>query len=102
VERQATGTVAIGAVHARLTFRGEPWPFYVLVLNDGQIFLSHRQPSLYAADASLIVTREIPPTSIVRVRYREVGGIRWMSAVQVIRQAEDQSPFSPVSDDGAG
>ena len=102
MERQATGTVAIGAVHARLTFRGEPWPFYVLVLDDGQIFLSRRQPALYAADASLIATNEIQPGSGVRVRYDELDGIRWMSAVQIIRMADDQSPFSPVADGGAG
>jgi hypothetical protein len=102
LQQQATGAVAFAAVHQRLHSKDEPWPYYCLVFDNGEIFLSRRQPVLYAADASLISTREIPPGSVVRVRYDELNGIRQMTAVQIIRMAEDQSPFDPETDDEAG
>jgi hypothetical protein len=94
--------VAIGALHQRVTFRGESWPFYVLALDRGEVFLARRQPALYDRDAQPVAPTEIPPGSVVRVRYYEEDGMRWMDAVQIITLAEDQSPFDPVAEDDAG
>ena len=99
---EADGTVVIGAVHERLSFRGERWPYYLLALSDGQVFLARRQPALYDAAAQHLAVREIPPGSAVRVRYYETGGTRWMTAVQILGLAEDQSPFDPVIASEAG
>ena len=94
--------MALGAVHERVRFRGEPWPYYLLALNEGVVYLARHQPALYDRSAQRIGAREIPPGSAVRVRYKEVDGVRWMSAVQIVMLAEDQSPFDPVAelDDG--
>jgi hypothetical protein len=94
--------VALCAVHLRLTFRGEQWPYHLLALNDGQIFLSRRPPALFNSVAHPIPPIEIPPGSVVRVRYEEKDGVRWMSAVQIVLLAEDQAPFEPVGDGEAG
>jgi hypothetical protein len=99
---EASGTVALGAVHARLSFRGEQWPYYLIALEDGLVFLARHPPSLYDRDARLILPGEIPPGSVVRVRYHERDGVRWMDAVQIVRLAADYSPFDPIADDEAG
>jgi hypothetical protein len=99
---EARGTVAIGAVQTRITFRGEQWPYYLLALSDGQVFLARRQPALYDAAAQPLAVREILPGSTVRVRYHERNGVRWMDAVQIVKLAVDQVPFSPVADEGTG
>jgi hypothetical protein len=46
--------VGLGAVHPRLTFRGEQWPYYFLALADGQVFLFFRRPDLYDRNAQPI------------------------------------------------
>jgi hypothetical protein len=102
LKHETRGTVAIGALHQRVTFRGEPWPFYVLALDSGEVFLARRQPAFYNRGAQPIAPREIPPGSVVRVRYYEEGGMRRMDAVQIVRLAEDQSPFDPVAECDAG
>jgi hypothetical protein len=102
LEHEARGTVAVGALHQRLLFHGEQWLFYVLALNDGQVFLARRQPPLYDRSARRIATREIPPGSTVRVRYNELNGLRWMDAVQIVMLVEDHAPFEPVPDTDDG
>jgi hypothetical protein len=102
LEHEIRGTVALGALHQRVTFRSEPWPFYVLALDSGEVFLARRLPALYDRGAQPVAPREIPAGSVVRVRYCEEGGMRWMNAVQIVRLCEDQSPFDPVVEDDAG
>lgn len=80
----------------RVLYKGEPWPFFVLVLVNGEVFLSRREPVMYDASAQRMSVREIPPGSTVRVNYYERDGVRWMTAIQVITLMEDQSPFDPV------
>jgi hypothetical protein len=99
---EARGTVALCAVHLRLTFRGEQWPYHLLALNDGQIFLSRRPPALYDSAAHAIPLIEIPSGSTVRVRYQECDGVHWMDAVQIVRLAVVQSPFDPVAEGETG
>src|SRR5690349_4233912 len=70
--------------------RCEPWPYHCLAFDNGRIFLSRRQPALYAADASMIATKEIPPGSVVRVQYDEINNVRWMTAVQIVKLPDDQ------------
>jgi hypothetical protein len=102
LEFETRGTVALGAIHRRLSYRGEPWPYYVLALTDGQVFLARRQPDLYDRNAQPIASMEIPPGSTVRVRYHERDGIRWMEAVQIITMVAAHSPFDPVADGETG
>jgi hypothetical protein len=66
------------------------------------VFLARRQPDLYDRNAQSITSREILPGSVVRVRYHEGDGVRWMEAVQIVRLAEDQLPFDPVEDTDGG
>ena len=93
-------TVAYAALHQRLRYRGEDTKVYGVAFEDGTMFFSSRQPKLYDRMAKPIAPREVLPGSYVNVRYRVEGGINRMEAVQVVRLAEDQSPFDPVLDDG--
>jgi hypothetical protein len=95
-------TIAFAALHQRLRYRDEDTGLYAVVLDDGTMFFSHSPPPLYDARAKRIPVREVLPGSYVNVRYRRERGINRMSAVQVVRFAEDedQSPFDPVLDDG--
>ena len=65
---EASGTVALGAVHVRPNFRGEQWPYHVIALENGQVLLARHAPALYARDGQQIPKRETPPGSVVRVR----------------------------------
>ena len=69
-------------------------------LNDGTTFFARCQPPLYDALAKQLAQREVPPGSLVNVRYHEERGIYWMHAVQVVRLNEEDPPFDPVPDDG--
>jgi hypothetical protein len=93
-------TVAFAALHRRLLYRGEETTLYAVALEDGTMFFSRHQPPLYDKAARLIAPREVLPGSYVNVRYREERGRKWMEAVQVVKTAEDQSPFDPILDDG--
>ena len=94
--------MAIGALHRRLTYRAELWPFHVLAFDTGEVFLARRQPSLYDRSAKRVPAAEIAPGSVVRVRFEVTDGVRWMTAVQIIALAEDQPPFDPVGDGETG
>lgn len=74
----------------------------MLAFSGGEVFLARRQPTLYDRNAQTVAPREIPPGSVVRVRYYEEAGTRWMDAVQIVRLATDQAPFDPVAEDDAG
>ena len=93
-------TVAFAALHQRLRYKGEDTKLYALAFEDRTMFFSQRQPALYDAQARPMAPREVPPGSDVNVRYRVEGSVNRMEAVQVVRFAEDQSPFDPVLDDG--
>jgi len=93
-------TVAFAALHVRLRYRGEETRQYALAFDDRTMFFSPHQPPLYDAAAKRIASQEVLPGSYVNVRYRQERGINWMEAVQVVRLAEDRSPFDPVLDDG--
>ena len=93
-------TVAYAALHRRVRYRGKDTNLFVVAFEDGTMFFSPHQPPLYDRMAKLIPPREVLPGSYVNVRYHEARGRRWMDAVQVVRMAEDQSPFDPILDDG--
>ena len=93
-------TVAFAALHRRLRYRGEATTLYVAAFEDGTMFFSARQPKLYDRMAKPIAPRDVPPGSYVNVQYRRERGVNRMEAVQIVRLAEDQSPFDPIPDDG--
>ena len=74
--QEAKGTVALSALHERVKFRGEHWPYYLLAFDMGVVFLARRQPASYDRSARRIGARELPPGSAVRIRYEEVDGVR--------------------------
>jgi len=93
-------TVAFAALHMRLRYRGEETRQFALAFEDRTMFFSPHKPPLYDAAAKRIASREVLPGSYVNVRYHRERDINWIDAVQVVRLAEDQSPFDPVVDDG--
>lgn len=93
-----SGVIAFAAVHCRLRWKGEDTGFYGVGFDDGKIFLSNRQPSVFDARAKKIGAREILPGSTVNVRYRIDGRINWLEAIQIVQLAEEESPFMPVMD----
>ena len=95
----ASGTVAFATVHTRVRYRGRTTGLYALALADETLFFSRVQPALYDRMACRITMREILPGSRVIVQYQfDETGTKWMTAIQVVYLAEDQSPFTPVSD----
>jgi hypothetical protein len=93
-----TGVIAFAAVHHRLRWRGEDTTFFGIGFDDGTMFLSRLQPPVYDARAKKIVAGEIPPGSVVNVRYRVEGRVNWLDAIQIVQLAEEESPFMPVMD----
>jgi hypothetical protein len=93
-------TVAFAALHRRLKYRGEDTGLYGLEFDDGTMFLAKRQPKLYDAMAKQITPREVLPGTCVKVRFDEAKNVNWMTAVQIVRLAEEEAPFDPVLDDG--
>jgi hypothetical protein len=90
--------VAIGASHRKITYRGELWPFYMLALTDSRVFLARHAPVLYDRNAQRVPRIELLPGTVVRIRFEEIGRVRWMSAIQIIQSADDPDwcPFDPV------
>lgn len=82
------------------SIQGEDTKLYVAAFQDGTMFVSDRQPQLYDRRAKPIPPMEVLPGSYVNVQYRRERGVNRMEAVQIVREAEDQSPFDPVPDDG--
>jgi len=93
-------TIAFAALHRTLAYRGEDTRLFVAAFEDGSVFISRRQPPLYDALARPMAPREIIPGSYVNVRYREESGRKLMTAIQLLRLAEDECPFDPIPDDG--
>jgi hypothetical protein len=83
-----------------LRYRGEDTKLYAAAFQDGTIFFSNHQPTLYDRMAKPMAPLEVPPGSYVNISYREDRGIKWIEAVQIVRPAEDRSPFRPILDDG--
>lgn len=94
--------VAFAALHRTLAYRGEDTGFYVIAAPDGTMFFSHRQPSLYNSLARSMPMHEIPPGSVVNVRYHIEDGIGKIDAVQIVHEPEPDCPFEPVFDVVAG
>ena len=93
-------TIAFAALHDHLRFRGEDTKLYVAAFDDGTMFFASQQPRLYDRLARPIAAREVLPGSYVNVRYHVDRGVNRMEAVQIVRFAEEESPFQPVPDDG--
>lgn len=93
-------TVAFAALHQRLRYRGEDTKLYALAFEDRTMFFARHQPPLYDSAANRIAPREVLPGSRVNVSYRRERGINRLEAIQLVRVAEDESPFDPVLDDG--
>jgi hypothetical protein len=93
-------TVAFAALHRTLAYRGEGTGLHVLAFVDGTTFVSRRQPRLFDAAARPVPPREVAPGAYVNVRFREWRGRKWMEAVQLVQEPEEEPPFLPVLDDG--
>jgi hypothetical protein len=94
-------TIAFAAVHQSLRYRAEDTGLYVVAFADGTMFVSRRQPRLYDASARPIAPREVVPETYVYVRYHERRGRKWMEAIQLVREPEEEPPpFGPILDDG--
>lgn len=93
-------TIAYAAVHDRLFYRGEDTKLYVVAFDDGTMFFATKRPQLYDRQAKPIASQEVLPGSYANIRYRTERGVNRMEAVQVVRFAEEESPFAPVADDG--
>ncbi len=96
------GWVAFACVHQKLRWRGEETPYFVLALQDEAVFLSTLPVRLFdAANKAVPSAVEITPGSEVRVRWRADHGVRWMTAVQIVRLSDDdQALFEPVAGEG--
>jgi hypothetical protein len=92
------GKVAFACTHRKLFWRGRASAYFVLAFQDEVIFLSRSPVQLFDARNKPVCSAfEIPPGSEARVRWRAAGGIRWMTAVQIVRLNYDaQSLFEPV------
>jgi hypothetical protein len=93
-------TVAYAALHQTLRYKGEDTGLHVLAFDDRRMFFSKQPPKFYDAVAKPIAPREVPPGSYVNVRHHLEHGVNRMTAVQIVRQPEEESPFDPVLDDG--
>jgi hypothetical protein len=93
-------TIAYAALHRPLVYRGEDTRLYGLAFEDGQTFVSRRQPSLYDRHAQPVLLREVLPGSKVNVSFIVEEGIKRMLAVQLVSEATEQVPFDPIPDDG--
>jgi hypothetical protein len=96
------GKVAFACIHRRLIWRGEETAFYVLAFQDETIFVAKAPAKLFDALAKRITSPiEIPPGTEVSVRFHLDRGVRWMTALQIIRWADDdQDAFEPVEGEG--
>lgn len=90
------GVIAFSAVHRRLRWKGEDTRFYGIGFEDGTMFLSRRQPPVFDAQNKRIRAAEIQHGTTVNVLYRVDGRVNWVDAIQVVRFAEEESPFMPV------
>jgi hypothetical protein len=92
------GKVAFACIHRKLRWRGESTGYFVLAFQDGAVFLSRHTVSLVDAYSKPVRRAvEIPPGSEARVRWRGDRGIRWMTAIQIVRlNDDDQNLFEPV------
>ncbi len=92
------GKIAFACVHRKLRWRGELTGYFVLAFQDEAVFLSRRPVRLVDAyNKPVRRVIEITPGSEARVHWRDDQGVRWMTAIQIVRlNNDDQNLFEPV------
>jgi hypothetical protein len=92
--------IAYAALHRTMRYRGEDTKLFVMALFEEQMFFARRQPDFYDRRARLIPPREVLPGSYVNISFVKREGVNWMTAVQLVEEPAQDSPFDPVPDDG--
>ena len=88
------GTVIVAGLHPPVRLHDRT--IYYPKLDDGTEFYALSPPHAFDAQRQPVLSREVPPGSKVRVKFRQettpLGMICWMSAVQILELADD-CPF---------